>query len=100
MENQNNLSGYRSQAEPVSRAEKFISEMQGLKINELITIQKKLNYLCLELDPFNKLDLSIEEKNILNEFELNDSLTNPFEFTNLVLQLLDIVENQIKAKQQ
>lgn len=61
---------------------------------------KKLNYLCLEFDPFNADELTIEEENILNEYRLRETIKNPFEFTNIILQMLDIVEAEQKNKLQ
>jgi hypothetical protein len=76
----------------------FKSEIAKKSRDGLKTLVKKLNYLCLELDPYNSLDLSIEEENILNELEIKEYLGNPFEFTNMVLQLLDHVEAEIKTR--
>jgi hypothetical protein len=78
--------------------EKFKSEIKAKSRDGLKTLIKKLNYLCLELDPYNSLDLSIEEENIINEFEIKEYLSNPFEFTNMILQLLDHVEAEMKTR--
>jgi hypothetical protein len=76
----------------------FTNELSRASSKSIGLIQKKLNFLCLELDPYNALDLSNEEENILNEFHLKDFLTNPFEFTNIVLQLLNITELELKKR--
>ncbi len=61
-------------------------------------VQKKLNYLSLEFDPFNDEDLSVEEKNIIEEYELSPYLGSPFAFTNVVLQMLDALEGEIRSR--
>jgi hypothetical protein len=76
----------------------FTNELSLLSKKSIENIQKKLNFLCLELDPYNALELSTEEENILEEFQLKDYLSNPFEFTNIVLQLLNMTELELKKR--
>jgi hypothetical protein len=76
----------------------FTNELSLLSKKSIENIQKKLNFLCLELDPYNALELSTEEENILKEFQLKDYLSNPFEFTNIVLQLLNMTELELKKR--
>lgn len=78
----------------ICRFDKYIIKL-GRK--ELDIVIKKLNFLCLNFDPYDQ-EPSIEVENILNEFELNDYLTNPFEFTNIVLQMLDKTDNLKKSR--
>jgi hypothetical protein len=76
----------------------FRNEISSKSRDGLKTVGKKLNYLCLNLDPYNCLDLKQEEENIINEFELKEYLSNPFRFTNILLQLLDLVEAELKSR--
>lgn len=74
----------------------FVSKL-GKK--ELSLVQKKLNFLSLEFDPFNDEELSVEEQNIIEEYELSSYVGSPFAFTNIVLQMLDALETEIKSRQ-
>ncbi|MBC74931.1 MAG: hypothetical protein CME64_02860 [Halobacteriovoraceae bacterium] len=91
----NNADSTKDSAELVQKFKKHVS---GLGKKELELTQKKLQYLCLEFDPYQSDDLSNEEENIINEYELENSLSNPFEFTNIVLQMLDALETEIKSR--
>lgn len=75
-----------------------INDFSKMSLADLEKVQMKLNYLCINYDPYENLELSNELENIINEFELNDFLGNPFEFTNIVLQILDKLENEIKTR--
>lgn len=77
------------------RFEEYINKL-GKKNLDLVI--KKLNYLCLDFDPY-ALDKSTEAENILNEFELDQFCSNPFDFTNVVLQMMDITENLHKSRE-
>jgi hypothetical protein len=79
----------------LQRFEEYINKL-GKKSLDLVI--KKLNYLCLDFDPF-ELDRSQEAENILEEFELEQFCSNPFDFTNVVLQMLDKTENLIKSRE-
>lgn len=61
-------------------------------------MQKKLNFLCMEFDPYTDTELTQEEQNIIEEYELSDYIGNPFAFTNIVLQMMDILETEIKSR--
>ena len=78
--------------------EKFKSRLAASGKKSLNLDQKRLNFLCLEFDPYNSLELSPEEKNIIEEYELEESLKNPFDFTNIVLQMMDVLEAEIKSR--
>ncbi|MEX0798246.1 MAG: hypothetical protein WD025_02310 [Bacteriovoracaceae bacterium] len=78
--------------------EKFKARISKYGRKELDLVNKKLNFLCLEFDPYNDLERSQEEQNIIDEYELNDSLNNPFNFTNIILQMLDALETEIKSR--
>lgn len=80
--------------------ENFTFETQKKSLDGLKLCQKKLNFLCLEFDPFNADELTIEEENILDEYNLRETIKNPFEFTNVILQMLDIVEGEQKKRLQ
>jgi len=79
-------------------ANDFENEIEKLNLENLKTVLKKLNFLSFEVDPYDVSSLKAEEENILNEFKLSDSLTNPFEYTNKVLMMIDLVESKINIK--
>lgn len=76
----------------------FQEHLRRLGKKELALVQKKLNYLCLEFDPYNDMELGDEESNIIEEYELSDYVGNPFAFTNILLRMLDMLEAEIKSR--
>jgi len=78
----------------ITRFDNYINKL-GRK--ELDIVIKKLNFLCLNFDPYDQ-EPSVEVENILNEYELEDYLANPFEFTNILLQMLDKTDNLKKSR--
>lgn len=50
----------------------------------------------MEFDPYQAEEASQTVANILEEFSLNEYISNPFDFTNIVLRLLDIAEEKVK----
>lgn len=98
MENLSNKSQSIEQKSLPDFIQNFKTEVSSLNLPTIELLQKKLNFLCLEFDPYS-FDLEDQTvATILNEFELQDFLDNPFIFTNIVLQLLDITEEAIKNK--
>ena len=86
---------------PINRndlVQNFKFEIQDKSQIELRTVFNELNFLCLELDPYNSDDLSTEEKILLDKYNLEQYLGNTFEYTNVVLQLLDFLQNKIKGR--
>lgn len=99
MEKRTPKSSNSSAANPGSESLKdFQDHLAKLGRKELSLVQKKLNYLCLEFDPYNDTELTDEESNIIEEYELSDYVGNPFAFTNIVLQMLDMLEAEIKSR--
>lgn len=78
----------------LSELSSWISNMSD---KELALTIKKLNFLCLNFDPYKEY-ISHEVENIIKEFSLDNFMHNPFEFTNIVLQILDKTENIIKSR--
>ncbi len=76
----------------------FKSELKNMSLHQLKNTHKELNYLCLELDPYNLDFISIELENILNKFQLTSTLSNPFTFTNIILQMLNQVEEELNTR--
>lgn len=75
--------------------EKNLNEitLEQCKIN-----YKKLSYLCHHYDPYDQSDIeNTEVKNILNSTGLSEYIANPFEYTNLLLQMMDKSETKIKS---
>ncbi len=77
--------------------ENFQIKLENLNKEQLDLMVKKLNFLCLNYDPY-QLDMGQEVENIINEYELSSFTSNPFEFTNILLQMLDKTENTIKSR--
>lgn len=75
---------------------KFKNEIKNLGPKSLELVIKKLNYLCLEYDPYQTDEIPQTVANILEEFSLWEYTSNPFDFTNIILQLLDIAEEKVK----
>ena len=68
----------------------FENKLKELNQDELNLVIKKLNFLCHNFDPYDD-HMSTEVENIINEYELDTFTSNPFEFTNVLLQILDNV---------
>ena len=100
MKNQSNLDNLEIQSQMESHINNFKSEMNSKSRDGLEMALKRINYLCDNVDPYNSLDLSIEEENVINMYDLKDFLSNPFDFTNIILQMIDVVESKLKAKLQ
>ena len=75
----------------------FEENLLKLDKQELDLVIKKLSFLCLNYDPYDS-DIEDEVENIINEYQLEEYTSNPFEFTNIVLQILDKTENIIKSR--
>lgn len=71
----------------------LVEKLKSSTVKELNLTLTKLNYLCENFDPFDFLNQDTETENILVEFELNQFETNPFDFTKVVLQLIDTIES-------
>lgn len=80
----------------IDRFEIYINKLGKKELDLVIT---KLNFLCLHFDPYDQ-NPTIEVENILNEYELENFISNPFEFTNIVLQMLDRTDNLKKSRVQ
>jgi hypothetical protein len=78
----------------IQNYEKDLKEMTSAELNLAI---QKLNFLCLNFDPYSG-HMITEVENIISEYRLAEYTSNPFEFTNLVLQILDRTENLIKSR--
>ena len=87
----------KNQQDLASDIELFKNEIRNMQLAELNLITTKLNYLCDKIDPYDLRDEQpIEIENILKEFNLNNTLVNPFVFTNRLLQYLDLTQNRSK----
>lgn len=65
----------------------------------LTSLYEKYQDLCLNFDPYSyqpEKELDLKTKQLILELELENHLANPFEFTNVLLQRLDELENRIK----
>ena len=77
----------------------FKNEIKALSYSDLTKTKQKIHYLCKELDPFNCTHLSQEVESILNEYQLHSLLENPFDITNFLLKILDLLETETKNRQ-
>jgi len=78
---------------------RFEIQINKLNKTDLELLIQKLNFLCLKFDPFTAIeDAGNEAINILHELGLNHFLTNPFDFTHIVLQMLDLIDNKINTR--
>jgi hypothetical protein len=62
----------------------------------LVLHQKRLQFLAQNFDPFAPTPES-ECMQILAFYKLTDLAQDPFRFTNVVLQMLDLLEEKLKA---
>lgn len=97
---QGNLEQSNEQSLVRDRALEFENEIGSLDLSAQKMILKKLNFLSFQIDPYDIDNLSIEEKNIIGEFKLATFLDNPFEFTNILLKMIDLTEVEINKKHQ
>lgn len=100
MSQQGNLDSLDRPNSSVQIVENFKNELKKASRNQLELTLKKLNFLCLEFDPYQAEYLKVEEENILKEFDLMDTVKNPFEFTNTILQMLDNIETELNTRLQ
>lgn len=98
MEKQINTSEIIQRKNDVSFVEKFKSEIRTSNLKKLNTIKKKLDFLCLNIDPFQMQDQQDEVNNLLEEFSIKEVLKDPFQITNTLLQLLDLTEDELKKR--
>ncbi|GEM_PF-1269794 len=62
-------------------------------------IFKKLHFLGIHFDPFQDVEIP-EVKQIIEQLGLITHLSNPYQATNLLLQLLDDAEERLKQLKQ
>lgn len=92
---ENETNQYIERDDLISSFEKEIKKLGKSGLEKLV---KKINFLCLNYNPYENNELTQEEKNVVEELKLTHHLSNPFVFTNILLQMMDIVENQLKTK--
>lgn len=97
---QTNLPKAHEQSLVLNRAFDFTNEIKDLDVDALKMTLKKLNYLSFEIDPYDLDGMGQEEKTIIEEFNISDFLANPFEFTNILLKMIDTTESLINNKYQ
>ena len=77
--------------------EDFVAKLKRVRsLKTLQTHQKTLQFLALDFDPFT-MDLSSEAKQILAQYHLEALVSDPFQFTNVLLRMLDLLEERIKT---
>ena len=100
MEIQANLQNVDSQSLLRDRALNFTNEIEKLDLAELKVTLKKLNFLSFQIDPYNLEEMAPEESELIKAFDLTQFLGNPFEFTNILLKMIDTTEALINKKYQ
>lgn len=98
MEKQVSLAGSETRINSELVVKNFKNEISSMNHGQLNQTLKQLNYLALNLDPYHASNISTEEESILHKFGLNDYLTNPFEFTNQLLRLIDLTQEEKKKR--
>ena len=79
---------------PENFIQDFKQHLKNASLTEIELIDKKLKFLGLNFDPFTE-EASQECQLIMDNLGLTLHLKNPYQSTNLLLRLLDIVEEQI-----
>jgi hypothetical protein len=62
---------------------------------QLIARKEKLDILCQEFNPFEGA-IAQEVRELIEELELSELLSDPFSFTNHVLKELDQIDGELK----
>jgi len=78
--------------------DKFTNEILVASATRLVHISDQLKFICDEIDPYHCEQIPDEARKILAEYNLEDTLDNPFYFTNVILRFLDIAETELKKR--
>lgn len=82
---------------PLPPMESFVAKLKRTRsLKSLKTHQKTLQFLAQDYDPFTS-EVSSEARQILETYQLDGLLSDPFQFTNVLLQMLDLLEERIKT---
>jgi hypothetical protein len=65
------------------------------ELNKVDLIFKKLHFLGIHFDPFQEVTVP-EVQQIIEQMNLEIHLSNPYQATNILLQLLDDTEERLK----
>jgi len=98
MQNELNNQNHRQESSHLDHVKEQIDLLENASFKELNFKVKKLNFLCLNFDPFDFDTKEQEVKNILNEFKLEQYSNDPYLFTKVVLQLIDATENILNRR--
>lgn len=77
--------------------EEFKSEIKLMNKPELELIKKKIDFLCMNYDPYSTIIENQVVLNIIEEFKIEPFLDDPFETTHLLLKISDLLEQRIKS---
>jgi hypothetical protein len=75
----------------------FSQENHSLSSNDLSVRLKKLSFLALHFDPYSPNLEDETLRNLVHEFKMEQFISNPFQFTNQLLLLIDNTENELKS---
>ncbi len=75
--------------------DKIVSELNPITLDLII---KKLNLVCVCFDPFTQHG-SDEAFEVLEEYELNKYLNDPFNFTNQLLKMTTDAQEEFQKRQ-
>ena len=68
----------------------FIFELKKMNLDTLDKHLTRLNFLASKFDPFSSLEgQPIEVQNLLDRYELNHLLNDPYQVTKVILRMLD-----------
>ncbi|MBT4793130.1 MAG: hypothetical protein HON90_16275 [Halobacteriovoraceae bacterium] len=98
MDKHNSLTSEAQEQSSTNLVENFKSEYLTKSTEEINKALTKLNYLCLHLDPYNPDGLEPEVQILVEEFMLASYLSNPFDYTKIILQLLHSTEEELKQR--
>ena len=98
MENQSKIVEPMRPTQTVSIVDNFIFEIDGASLSKLKGITNKLKFICNDIDPYNAKNIGPESTQILEEFLLTETLCNPFTYTNNLLRIMDLAENELNKR--
>ena len=81
----------------INSMENFVLKLKRVRsFRTLKTHQTTLQFLAQDFDPFTG-EISSESKQILDLYQLESAMRDPYQFTNTLLQMLDLLEERIKT---
>ena len=98
MEQQVNTNALPQQSISTFTFDYFSNEIEKLETATITARMEALSDICKEYDPFAGTKLTEDQESFLREINMFESLSNPFTFTNHALQVLDLLERELKKR--